>query len=290
MHDNIFTHIIQTRDSRRLSHNATSAVYRLTMDTLVSYIGYGMFIFLGMGDPAKDKKLLKELKITHTCTLGKENAPKDKQGKPDPNHLVIDIGDGYLAAWDAVFKNQDTIAFFERYFSSTEHRLVFRCLSARIRSPFAARCILIRFCNFTPFMARVRVFDVRPGTTFFLTMHPVELDLCSRADKEYDFGLKLHKFAEPVSEDYKEHFKDKCLLIPQKPEFDTLEIYKKCWMFCEKGIVDLWKKVVPVSEQFKDVKKDEYPPAPTSVGARRGQGSRTRGSCSLLLRNAPTLT
>ena len=224
------------------------------------YIGYG--IFFGTREVAKDKKR-QELKITHTCTLGKMNATKAKRDNSDPNHLVIDIEDKAHAAWDTVFKNQDTIAFFERYFDDPdkEHRLFVHCKGGLVRSPFAVRCILIMFCNFTPFMARIKVWDSGAiDTMFYLTMIPVELALCAHKDRKYDFGLRLHEHAERISEDYSEHFKDKWLAVPIYPD-DPPESERLLMFVIQEdvNVVALWKKVVPVSEQFKGVKEDMYP-------------------------------
>ena len=116
------------------------------------YVGYG--IYLADRIRARDKQLLKDHKITHKLTLGKENAPEDKRDNSDPNHLVIDMGDGFNEDWDPVFKDKDTLAFLKRYFASKGTRLLVNCSVGMVRSPFAVRCILIKYCNFTPFMAQ----------------------------------------------------------------------------------------------------------------------------------------
>lgn len=166
----------------------------------IYYIGYGIYLCR-----KRDVNKLAELKarnISHVLTLGEENVPVSKDTN-SINYHFFDIEDEADAPWDTFLKDEPTIKFIESFREKQTNRLAVHCTAGEVRSPFAIRCILIKFFNFTPFQARARLISIHPDYSAYPSMLKAEVGLCSRADKENDFGLREYPLTKSTAPDDK---------------------------------------------------------------------------------------
>ena len=187
----------------------------------IYYVGYG--IYLGPSDGAKNPDELKRRNISHVLKLGKKNEQDENEKVQGVAYHTFEISDAPNAPYDTFLKdkgknkNKDAdegkdegkrnccVRFIESFRAKQENRLLVHCEGASIRSPFAIRCIFIRFFGFTPFQARVRLRSIYPYFQVYQSMLEAELGLCSRADKENDFGLREHPLATSTAPDDGRH-------------------------------------------------------------------------------------
>ena len=157
----------------------------------IFYIGYG--IYIGRKEDANELKELKDRHISHVLTLGKGSVPNNKN-ESTINYHLFDIEDNPGSPWGTFLTGRDDpcAQFIENFRAKPTNRLFVHCTEARLRAPFAVRCILIKFFNYTPFQARIRLTSIYPRFYMYVPMFKAELDLCSRADKDNDFGLRKY--------------------------------------------------------------------------------------------------
>lgn len=186
----------------------------------IYYIGYGIYISRKMD--ANNLAALKARKISHVLTLGKENVPASKDTSSINYHL-FDITDKRIAPWDTFLKDEHCVEFIENFLAKQTNRLLVHCNAGQVRSAFAVRCILIRFFNFTPFQARARLMSVYPRFVVYPCMLKVEVELCTRPDKENDFGLREHPLAKSKAPDDKKQaqFAHRSFFIIRDPDLDS---------------------------------------------------------------------